>query len=221
MSSTKNRMTTLKLIHFGDSLTECPQIAEEKRWTSLVSSRLRASLGNGGTLISLNRGVSGRNTRQALEDMQKDVQFERPDVLTIQFGANDSVYWKSNEGVPIVSELAFRANLIEMAERARRFGVKKLFFVTTHRLLKDNQEINGRTSNQNLEVYNQITRRAAQETQAELIDLYQELLPMKPADYVLPMPDGVHLNERGCTHYSTIFSPRLEKSMKELLEIPC
>ena len=44
-----------------------------------------------------------------------------PDVMTLQFGLNDCNCWETDRGLPRVSEEAFRANLIEMIERARLF----------------------------------------------------------------------------------------------------
>ena len=167
-------------------------------------------------LVVLSKALTGRNTRQALEVMPQEVQSETPDLLTIQYGANDSVYWQSNKGVPIVSKKTFEANLLEMVERARLFGVRKIFLITNHKCLKNPLEPNGKTRNQNLEEYNQIIRNVAAETCCELIDIYQILSVHDPATYVFDMPDGVHLNENGCFLYSEIIYQYLKDFLFKL-----
>lgn len=211
----------IKIIHFGDSLTECPGVKEEMNWVSLWGRKLQGSLGKSVPLKIINRGKTGRNTRQALEAMPGEVQSEPPDLLTLQFGANDSVYWESNRGEPIVSGPAFRANLVEMARRARRIGVKKIFFVTNHRFLKNVVEPNGKTRNQNAEDYNQMVREVAQAENCGLIDLNRLLSSQDSEEYVFPMPDGVHLNPRGCELYAEMFHQSLYPHIKEMAVSLC
>jgi hypothetical protein len=63
-----------------------------------------------------------RDDASGLERFPNDLQQHRPDIVTIQFGLNECNCWVSDGGLPRVSEAAYRANLIEMIERARRFG---------------------------------------------------------------------------------------------------
>jgi len=70
----------------------------------------------------LNKGVSNETTRQMLERFPADVQNHHPDVVVIQAGHNDCNRWATDRGLPRVSPAAFRANLVEMFDRARAFG---------------------------------------------------------------------------------------------------
>jgi lysophospholipase L1-like esterase len=210
-------MHKIRIIHFGDSLTECINIKESEKWSYLCKEALIQKYKHSITLGVQNKGICGNNTRQALERMQEDVQFEEPDILTIQFGVNDSDYWLSNRGVPVVSELAFKANLIEMIERARIFGIDHIIFHTNHCFSKDRIEINEKTHNENIQNYNQIIRRIANEFECELVDIHKALLNRSPDMYTLPHPDGVHLNEFGCKLYYREIKPVIDKCIRRII----
>src|ERR1700726_3106133 len=106
----------------GDSITFGQYIDPALRWTSLVERRLHEVLPPDLEIRAFNRGISGETTRMGLERFPPDIQDLEPAVLTIQFGLNDCNCWQSDRGLPRVSEGAFKANLIEMIERARAFG---------------------------------------------------------------------------------------------------
>ena len=63
--------------------------------------------------------------------------------MTLQFGLNDCNCWETDRGLPRVSEEAFRANLIEMIERARLFGARSIVLSTNHRTLRHDTLPNG------------------------------------------------------------------------------
>ena len=94
----------------------------------------------------LNRGVSGETTRQGLERFPNDLQQYRPDIVTLQFGLNDCNCWVSDGGLPRVSEAAYRANLREMIERARRFGARHIIMSTNHPTLRHKVLLSGESS---------------------------------------------------------------------------
>ena len=209
-------MEKIKIIHFGDSLTKCINLQPRKSWPYLSEDVLKKIFKEIISLEVLNKGVNGDNTRKALERMQADVQFEKPNIVTIQFGTNDSTYLMSNKGAPIVSELAFEANLIEMISRAKTFDIKQIIFQTNHSFFKDRVEINGKTHNENMQNYNQIIRDVATEYRCELIDLNKAFSDIDPKIYTFPPPDGVHLNERGCELYAQEITSVLEKAINSL-----
>ena len=98
-------------------------MSPSQHWTALLRERL-TDLEITHVLFSVG-AVSGDTTRQGLERFPTEVQSERPDVITIQFGLNDCNRWQTDGGLPRVSELAFEANLLEMVGRARRFGTAR------------------------------------------------------------------------------------------------
>ena len=206
-------MQKIKIIHFGDSLTKCINVKTRLSWPCLSENSLNKKFKKIINLEVINKGVNGDNTRKALERMQADVQFEKPNIITIQFGTNDSTYWISNKGEPIVSELAFEANLIEIIARSKTFGIKQIIFQTNHSFLKDRVEINGKTHNENILNYNQIIRDVATQYRCKLIDINKAFSEIDAKIYTFPSPDGVHLNERGCKLYAQEITPVLEKAI--------
>ncbi len=78
----------------------------------------------------------GATTRIGLEEFPASIQFAERETVVIQFGANDCNRWQTDRGLPRVSEQAFRANLHEMIDRARRFGARTVVLCTIAPTLK-------------------------------------------------------------------------------------
>jgi acyl-CoA synthetase (AMP-forming)/AMP-acid ligase II/lysophospholipase L1-like esterase len=77
-----------KIICFGDSLTSCG--GEDGRFSDILQDRFPRH-----TIV--NRGVGGNALPDALARLQTDVLDERPDLVLVEFGAND---WWRNERPP-------------------------------------------------------------------------------------------------------------------------
>ena len=135
------------IVFMGDLITAGQYVDPSLRWTSLVDDDIvRKYLPTPINFHILNRGVSGETTRQGLERFPNDLQQHRPDIVTIQFGLNDCNCWVSDGGLPRVSEAAYRANLIEMIERARRFGARRVIMSTNHPTLRHKVLLGGENS---------------------------------------------------------------------------
>lgn len=118
------------IVAVGDSITYAEHLPREQAWTSLLEARLGCPV--------LNRGVCADTTRLGLERFPRDVQepledFDVRTTVVIQFGANDANRWVTDGGHPRVSPGAFRANLLEMVERARLFGADQIILCTIAR----------------------------------------------------------------------------------------
>ena len=123
----------LKLAFFGDSICVGQGISIHNSWVVSISRRLTEySKINNLELLITNSSVNGRTTRQALENMPYEIQNHNYDILIIQFGMNDCNYWDTDHGMPRVSKDAFKANLIEMIDRAKNFGAKLIMLNTNH-----------------------------------------------------------------------------------------
>lgn len=206
-----------KIVFFGDSLTCCPHVDENKRWSELCLNRLREDFSTGLQIQGANRGVSGETTTDALSRFEKDVLAAKPNVVVIQFGANDSVYWKSLNGKPRVEIADFAKNLLAFVTAIRRDG-GEVILQTSHRFLRDHLELNSKTHNQNLETYNDVIRKLARDHHCNLVDVHGLLGEMNPSVYQLPLPDGLHLNEEGCLYYSQALLPTLKTMLSSFLK---
>lgn len=178
-----------KITFFGDSICTGFGVSIHKGWVTRISAALEDY-----AMIS-NCSANGRTTRQALEVMPYEIQQHPPNILLIQFGLNDGNCWKSDNQLPRVSKGAFFANLIEMHDRAKRFGVGNVIYLTNHM-----------TSGKLIVNYNNVIRDAAKEVGAVLIDIEPATMSKKNI-----LSDGIHLSENGHDLYYELVYPVLRK----------
>lgn len=210
---------SITVIFMGDSITEGQYVTPDLRWSDLVASRVREAFGeNEGDLHFFhNRGISGETTRDALGRYSHDVQSMRADVMTLQFGLNDCNCWDTDRGLPRVSELAYRANLIEMISRARHFGVKEIIVSTNHCTLRHKKMANDKTLEEGRVHYNEIVREVAAQTGVTLCDIeksFNHFSRDQLAQLLLPEPDVLHLSPEGHTYYANVIYPYVLKAIQ-------
>ena len=212
---------TITVVHMGDSITFGQYLDPSLRWTTLIEDHLNDSFGDGVEIRAFNRGISGETTRMGLERFPRDVQDLRPEVMTLQFGLNDCNCWMSDDGLPRVSEAAFRANLVEMIERARRFGARAIVLATNHRTLRRDVLPSGEVYEDANERYSEIARDAADVTGVDLCDIRAAFDPFddeKLAAMLLPAPDLLHLSEEGNAVYAEAIWPYVRRATAAALE---
>lgn len=211
----------LKIVFFGDSITEGQYMNTTHRWTNLISNGLKKEIFHTPVnFIIRNCGISGQTTREALLRFPKDVQVEHPDVLVVQFGLNDCNCWATDQGLPRVSEFSFEANLSEMVNRARHFGIKHIILSTNHKTLRNNVLPNGGTLEKQRLHYNSLIRKTAQTVNVTLCDIALEFDKIKDKDlqeYLLPDPDLLHLSQKGHQYYAESIKPYIDKEIQTIL----
>src|SRR5262249_17783122 len=148
----------------------------------------------------LNRGISGETTRMGLERFPADVQNNYPDIMTLQFGLNDCNCWVTDRGAPRVSPTAYHANLVEMIERARRFGCRHIILSTNHARRRRKPWLSGERYEDANARYSKILRAVAAETGVTLCDIRTAFEPFSDDELdrmLLPYPDHLHLSAEG------------------------
>lgn len=209
------------IVFMGDSITTGQFVDLDMRWTSLVGNALIADyLSTPVNFHLLNRGVSGETTRQGLERFPADVQQYRPDIVTLQFGLNDCNCWVTDAGLPRVSEAAYRANLIEMIDRARRFGAGRIILSTNHPTLRHKVLLSGDSLEARRRRYNDHVRDVAALTGVELCDMeagFAHLGGRELAEMLLPYPDLLHLSVEGHRLYADCIRSHVERAVTDLL----
>lgn len=206
---------TITVVYMGDSITFGQYLDPSLRWTTLVEARLSEAFGDEVEIRGFNRGISGETTRMGLERFPRDVQEVRPDVMTLQFGLNDCNCWVTDAGLPRVSETAFRANLVEMIERARRFGAKAIVLSTNHRTLRRDVLPSGEVYEDANGRYSEIARDVAEETGVDLCDIqvaFEAFDDERLSAMLLPAPDLLHLSEQGNAVYAETIWPHVERA---------
>lgn len=211
----------LTIVFMGDSITDGQYVSPPDRWTGIVGDRLtRKYLATPVNLHLANRGVSGETTRQGLERFPRDVQSLCPEVMTLQFGLNDCNCWVTDRGLPRVSEPAYRANLIEMIERARNFGAREIILSTNHPTLRHKILPCGESLETRRKRYNELVREVARETDTTLCDMEEAFSEFSAGDLealLLPYPDHLHLSALGHRHYADSIYPVVEDAVGRAL----
>jgi lysophospholipase L1-like esterase len=218
------RSQPITVVFMGDSITEGQYVHHSVRWTALVSSSIRKQFASTESELHFffNRGVSGETTRQGLERFPRDVQNVRPDIMTLQFGLNDCNCWDTDLGLSRVSEAAYRANLIEMIDRARRFGAKRIILSTNHPTLRHAQLASGESLEQRRVRYNNIVRNVAVVTGVTLCDIEQAFSRYdrpRLAELLLPPPDVLHLSKEGHSCYASVILRPLVAAVKDVIRL--
>ena len=210
----------LTVVFMGDSITEGQFISPPHRWVDIVSSELvKSYLDSSLNIVFVTKGISGETTRQGLERFPADVQSHSPDLVTIQFGLNDCNCWATDFGLPRVSEAAYRANLIEMIERCRRFGAEKIILSNNHPTLRQKPLLNGRTLEDQRKIYNLIVADVARETGAQFCDIKSEYVDLSRRELegeLLPYPDWLHLSHSGHQRYAKKILPYVASGLSEI-----
>jgi lysophospholipase L1-like esterase len=111
----------LKVVAFGDSTTAPRQV--EGAALAVYADLLRAELpARGVTGQVVNKGVGGHTTQDGMARFERDVLAEKPDLVIIQFGINDSTVnvWKTPpEAEPPVSLKQYTDNLTAMVRKLK------------------------------------------------------------------------------------------------------
>jgi len=223
-------MPNVHLVFFGDSIYVGQGISIHKSWVCRISKQIddKFNASKKYTPVTvINASANGRTTREALERMPYEVQSHGVDFLLVQFGLNDCNYWLTDRGLPRVSPNAFKANLLEICERAVTFGAKKIILNTNHPTLRrdimiKHKDITFEESNRH---YNSLIREAADEfgDPVDLNDieaLFQGLIRSGKIHLQdLLLQDKLHLSEKGHDVYYESTWPKIQKNLEELVDM--
>jgi len=213
------------IVYMGDSITEGQYVEPALRWTDIISHRLDIEyLDTPINLLHLNRGISGETSRQGVERFPAAVQTNRPDLMTLQFGLNDCNCWITDGGLPRVSPAAFKANMIEMIERSRRFGSREIILLTNHPTLRRKVLLSGESLDDARKRYNVIVREIARKTGVVLCDIekhFESLTDPELDAQLLPYPDHLHLSIPGHARYADIIKPLIDEALQRVIQGGC
>ncbi len=197
----------INIIIFSDSVGTGQYVSLCDSWASLISKSSSKDFAE--NIVVTNASGNGRTTRQALEVMQYEVLSKSPDILLIQFGLNDSNIWDDANGMPRVSEEAFKANLLEMIDRALLAKVSEIFLITNHTI-----DMMGY-------IYNRRIRGAiSRSRKVHLLDVekvFDNECPSMDHSYLL-LEDGVHINKEGHKLYFNIIYPNLKNAIQGIID---
>ncbi len=180
----------VKMLMLGDSVTKrgMPE-AVQGPLNELTRGQARWTL--------VNAGVDGETAEGGKARLAKLLDAEKPDVVTIGYGLNDTGQKHSPD--------RFRGNMLAILDLIQKHTpAAKIILLTTtpldesrHFLGKDKSFVDQGGIDLLLELkYNSITRRMAAEKNLSLIDLHRQFMADKGWTKYL-LPDGAHLTKEG------------------------
>ncbi len=200
------------IVAFGDSTTAPREVDGQP--LVVYADVLRKDLpGKGVDARVINAGVPGNTTDDARKRFQHDVLAKNPDLVVVQFGANDSAIdvWRNPPATaPRVDIDRYEANLRGFVAELRRHGARVILmtpdpFRWTDKLKSlygkppyDPNDPDG--FNLLLKKYAEVVRRVAREEKVPLVDTYAAFgeygrgEKQSVDDLLL---DGMHPNDRG------------------------
>jgi lysophospholipase L1-like esterase len=212
----------ITIVYAGDSIIFGQTVAVQERWTNLIIEYCNKLYYNTPLHIySVNYGISGATTRDALLNWSEYVQKESPTILFIQYGLNDCNCWLTDRGLPRVSPMCFRHDLYEMIARAKHFGTEKIILINNHKTLREKVMLNGEKYDEANAKYSKIINEVALEAGVILFDIrdiFERFFVKELEKLVQPYPDQIHLTAEGHKVYAKNIKPIIKTIITELIK---
>jgi acyl-CoA thioesterase-1 len=210
----------VRIIALGDSITRGARPGVLA--TETFSAGLQAALRAAGLRASVhNVGIGGERTDQALVRLERDVLSQRPHLVTVMYGTNDS--WV-DEGKPEsrLNEPQYAANLREIVRRLRERGSIPVL-MTPPRYAEQHRK-NGLGEEPNLRIarYAARGRTVAHDMQVPLVDHFGGWAAEQQGGRTLQewTTDGCHPNAAGHTDLTARMAPVVIPLVSRLLPRP-
>ncbi len=199
----------VKIITLGDSITKGVRggVTAEETFAARVEATLRQqSIAAEVT----NVGIGGERTDQALRRLDQDVIAQRPRIVTIMYGTNDS-YVDQGKSESRLTEHEYRDNLVRIVERLRRAGIQPVLMTEPRWSADAKSNGAGEHPNVRLEKYVQRCREVAQELHVPLIDHFAHWKDKENGGQDLRAwtTDSCHPNPIGHEELAQLVSPTI------------
>ncbi len=209
----------IKVVAFGASTTA------PRAQVVVFADQLTDRIGPGNVKI-LNMGVRGNSTHAAMERFQRDVLDQKPDVVIIQFGINDSavdVWDDPPKTTPRVALADYESNIRYFVRASQAIGAE-VILMTPNQLCWSPRTLerygkppynrdDPRGFNLLLTEYCEVVRNVARDEKARLVDVYAayddaQKTGGKTAEDLLP--DGMHPTTDGHGLVADALEPLLQ-----------
>ena len=160
----------IKVITLGDSITKAvrPGVGPTETFAWMLGTELRA---RGFHAETINVGIGGEQTEQALARLERGIVSQQPSIVTIMYGTNDSYQYKG-EDAPRLTKDQYRNNLKQLVNKLRAAGVMPIL-MTPPRWGKTAKNGVDDDPNQLLAEYLIACREVAQTENVPLVDHFQ------------------------------------------------
>jgi lysophospholipase L1-like esterase len=204
-----------RVLLLGDSITRGARSGVAP--TETFASQLQASLDKAGTKVQVhNVGIGSERTDLALERLERDVLSQRPDVVTVMYGTNDSWVDKGREAARL-TEAQYESNLNELVARLQQAGIAVVLM--TPPCFGEENPRNGLGEDPNLRLrrYVAICRTVAAARGTALVDHFARWEERQRAGQRLqPLTtDGCHPNASGHADLAAALAPVVHAVLKQ------
>ena len=161
---------SVRIVTLGDSITKAvrPGVGPTETFASLLGADLRA---RGINAETINVGIGGEKTNQALVRLEQDVLSQQPTFVTIMYGTNDS-YHDKGASAPRLTIEQYRDNLTQIIEKIRLAGAFPIL-MTPPRWGKTAKNGVGEDPNRLLSTYLTACREVSRKENVPLVDHFQ------------------------------------------------
>lgn len=211
------------IVAFGTSLTESVQVAQDKRWVSLLQDMLQQRYPDLEITV-VNAGIGGNTTRDRLARLAKDVMERYPDLVISDFGANDASYKPEQH----VSLDEFARNIKLMHDQiVSKTGAAEIYWPQTPVLSEKHvwreQPIYVKAGGIDKygEAYRKCTAKMSHKLHVPFVNMdaiFRKKFLEKGADFYL-CPDGVHYLEAGNQLVAESLLPVVEKIIQDKVKL--
>lgn len=202
-----NSENSIKFIPLGDSYTIGLGVAEEDRWSNVLTDHLKKE----GVKINLiaNPAVSGYRVKDAIREELPVVQKLKPTFVTVLIGANDNFGQKD--------PLAYKQELEEFLNKLQLLlsDPKNIILITIPDYSKAPaaSKYNNPDISQSVKEYNQVIKEEASKRGLKIVDILSVSQTMTdPKDYIL---DGLHPSAFGYAKWEKVIFPVVFDLLKE------
>ena len=161
---------SVKIVTLGDSITKAvrPGVGPMETFAWMLGADLRA---RGINAETINVGIGGEKTNQALMRLERDVESHLPTIVTIMYGTNDS-YHDKEAIAPRLTIEQYRNNLTQIVKKLRMAGAIPIL-MTPPRWGKSAKNGVGEDPNGVLSIYLSACREVSVKEKVPLVDHFQ------------------------------------------------
>lgn len=207
-----------RIVLLGDSITKGvrPGLQAEETFGELLAAQWKRQ---GVAVEVLNRGIGGERTDQALSRLESEVLSQRPQVVTVMYGTNDSYIDLGARESRITVE-QYRENLTRIITLLRTRSIVPVLMTPPRWTKSASPNGLGENPNGRLEPYVQACREVAKKTQTLLVDHFAHWTraARKRVDLQEWTTDGCHPNPRGQEELARKMLPVMTQAIQQSSE---
>ncbi len=205
----------IRVVCLGDSITKGyrPGVKEEEAFPARLEAALRH---DGIDADVLNVGIGGENSAQALKRLKAAVIDQKPDIVTIMYGANDS-YIDKGKAVPRIPIDEYRRNLTSIIRELRNADITPILMTTNYYGAGHPPDGSGKHPQLQMDAYMKECRAVAAAERVPLVDHQRVWMEAAKGgtDIETWMTDHVHPNARGHTVIAKTMLPIVRNAIRK------